>query len=124
TKQSCKFPVIGDVGRQHNSLTNPVRGMDVQKRNIRRDFGLTWKSRLGEARVRAAALGPRFSREQIASLKSEVSSVDVSSPEISSCPCWAYTKVCTWIQKSLAKKSQPSFFEPVIQTLYFKGKYT
>jgi len=53
----------------------------VQKSNIRRDFGLTWKSRLGEARARVAAHGPQMSREQIANLQSEVSSVDVSSPE-------------------------------------------
>ena len=56
-------------------------GGEVQKSNIRRDFGLTWKSRLEEARARVAAPGPQLSREQIANLQSEVSSVDVSSPE-------------------------------------------
>jgi hypothetical protein len=53
----------------------------VHERNIRRDFGLTWKSRLDEARARADTPGPRLSRDQIANLQSEVSSVDVSSPE-------------------------------------------
>ncbi len=53
----------------------------MHKINIQRNFGMTWKSRLGEARARAAAPGPRLSREQIANLQSEVSSVDVSSPE-------------------------------------------
>lgn len=53
----------------------------MHKRNVRRDFGLTWKARLDEARARAATPGPRLSLEQIANLQSEVSSVDVSSPE-------------------------------------------
>jgi hypothetical protein len=53
----------------------------VHNKSIRRDFGLTWKSRLGEARARAAARGPQLSREQIANLQGEVFSVDVSSPE-------------------------------------------
>ncbi|MDP3281932.1 MAG: hypothetical protein U1D41_16120 [Nitrosomonas sp.] len=53
----------------------------MQKRSDLRNFGLTWKSRLNEARVRAAAIGPRLSYEQITNLQSAVSSVDVSSPE-------------------------------------------
>lgn len=52
-----------------------------KKNNIRRDFGLTWKSRLAETRARTGSPGPRLSHEQIAKLQSEISAVDVSSPE-------------------------------------------
>ncbi|GAA0359735.1 hypothetical protein GCM10009092_24930 [Bowmanella denitrificans] len=52
----------------------------MQKAKVRRDFGLTWKSRLGEARLRAAAPGPRLTDQQIASLQNAMSRLDVSSP--------------------------------------------
>jgi len=72
--------VLARVGRQHSSLTDPISGVDIHKQEVRRDFGLTWKSRLVEARARAAA-GPLLSGEQIANLQSKVYALDVSSPE-------------------------------------------
>lgn len=53
----------------------------MQKLNARRDFGLTWRFRLAEARARASAPGPQLSRQQIASLQKEISTLDVSSPQ-------------------------------------------
>lgn len=53
----------------------------MDKSDIRRDFGVTWKERLAEARERAAAPGPRLSGEDIADLRSAVADLDVSSPE-------------------------------------------
>ncbi len=52
----------------------------MDKSSARRDFGLTWKSRLSETRARAASPGPRLCPEQISNLQNEVSYVDVSSP--------------------------------------------
>jgi hypothetical protein len=53
----------------------------MDKRDIRRDFGATWKERLAEALERAVAPGPRLSGEDIANLRSAVADLDVSSPE-------------------------------------------
>jgi hypothetical protein len=49
--------------------------------DVRRDFGVTWASRLAESRERAAAIGPRLSDEDIAKLRAAVDAVDVSTPE-------------------------------------------
>lgn len=46
----------------------------------RRDFGLTWKSRLDESRARAAGTGPRLTPEEVAALQREIASLDVTSP--------------------------------------------
>lgn len=52
----------------------------MQKRNVRRDFGLNWKSRLAEARARTTA-GPRLSSRQIVNLQNQILTLDVSSPD-------------------------------------------
>lgn len=53
----------------------------MQKRNARRDYGSTWKSRLAESRARGAGAGPRLSPEQIEDLRRQVTALDVTSPE-------------------------------------------
>ncbi|WP_257385535.1 hypothetical protein [Tahibacter caeni] len=52
----------------------------MQKRDARRDYGSTWKSRLAESRARAAGNGPRLSPEQIADLRLQIATLDVTSP--------------------------------------------
>jgi hypothetical protein len=49
--------------------------------NVRRDFGVTWKTRLANARKKANTPGPRLSTETIANLRTAVATLDVSSPE-------------------------------------------
>lgn len=52
----------------------------MQKRDARRDYGSTWRSRLAESRARAAGNGPRLSPEQISDLRLQVAALDVVSP--------------------------------------------
>lgn len=47
---------------------------------VRRDFGLTWKERLAQARERAARPGAQLSDTDIAALRSAVQTLDVTSP--------------------------------------------
>jgi hypothetical protein len=46
----------------------------------RRDFGLTWKSRLDESRARAAGTGPTLTPDEVTALQREIASLDVTSP--------------------------------------------
>ncbi|WP_306546015.1 hypothetical protein [Desulfobulbus sp.] len=84
--------------------------MEVHERIIRRDYGLTWKSRLDEARARAAAPGPRLSREQIANLQSEVSSVDISSPE-NMALLWSGRDILTGVSIDEATPDGPKWWD-------------
>lgn len=82
----------------------------MHKRNVRRDFGLTWKSRLAEARARTAAAGPRLSREQIANLQSKVSVLDVSSPE-NMALLWSGKDILTGIPVDEATPDGPRWWD-------------
>jgi hypothetical protein len=48
--------------------------------HVRRDYGVTWKARLAEARDRVRIPGPQLSDTEIANLRSAVETLDVSSP--------------------------------------------
>jgi hypothetical protein len=82
----------------------------MHKRNVRRDFGLTWKSRLAEARARTAAAGPRLNREQIANLQSKVSALDVSSPE-NMALLWSGRDILTGIPVDEATPDGPRWWD-------------
>lgn len=81
----------------------------MHKRDVRRDFGLTWKSRLAEARARAA-VGQRLSREQIANLQSKVSVLDVSSPE-NMALLWSGRDILTGIPVDEATPDGPRWWD-------------
>ncbi len=53
----------------------------MRRREARRDYGSTWKSRLAESRARAAGKGPRLSPGQIDDLRLRVAALDVTSPQ-------------------------------------------
>lgn len=82
----------------------------MQKRSDLRDFGLTWKSRLSEARARIAAPGPRLSHEQIDSLQGVVSSVDVSSPE-NMALLWSGRDILTGVPINEANPDGPKWWD-------------
>lgn len=81
----------------------------MQKRNVRRDFGVNWKSRLAEARARTAA-GPRLSREQIANLQNKVSALDVSSQE-NTALLWSGRDILTGIPVDEAIPDGPKWWD-------------
>lgn len=82
----------------------------MHKKNVRRDFGLTWESRLAEARARIAAPGPRLSRDQIAGLEREVSAIDISSPE-NMALLWSGRDILTGIPLDEAAADGPRWWD-------------
>lgn len=98
------------VRHQHTLLADSIIGVAMHKQNIGRNFGLTWKSRLAEARERAAVPGPRLSSDQIADLQSKVSAIDVSSQE-NMALLWSGRDVLTGIPLDEATPEGPRWWD-------------
>lgn len=86
------------------------KGVSMGNQNVRRDFGLTWKARLAEARDRAATPGPRLSDKEIANLRSAVETLDVSSPE-NMALLWSGRDIPTTIRLDEADSNSPIWWD-------------
>jgi hypothetical protein len=78
--------------------------------NVRRDYGVTWKARLAEARDRVAIPGPRLSDTEIAHLRSAVETLDVSSPE-NMALLWSGRDILTDIKMDEAASNSPRWWD-------------
>lgn len=78
--------------------------------DVRRDYGVTWKARLAEARDRVAIPGPRLSDTEIANLRSAVETLDVSSPE-NMALLWSGRAILTDIKVDEAAAGSPPWWD-------------
>ncbi len=82
----------------------------MENDNVRRDYGVTWKARLAEARDRTVIPGPRLNDKDIANLRSAVETLDVSSPE-NMALLWSGRDILTDIKMDEAASDSPLWWD-------------